>query len=243
MSLRFFTYDERPELADRKEHLIEVWPAFMLEDEVSNRCWGLLYERFGAFQHFLVDTADDELVAEVNSVPVDLDPEALPDRGWDEALERGTTGDGSPTLVSAIQVLIGSGRQGQGLSKLCLERMRETVTAHGFEQLVAPVRPSWKERYPLVPIERYIRWTQPDGRLLDPWLRVHAGLGAALVGPCRESMTVKGTIAQWEEWTGLVFPESGDYVVRGALEPVRIDREADLGTYVEPNVWMLHRLG
>ena len=56
-------------------------------------------------------------------------------------------------------------------------------------------------------------------------------------------MTVKGTIAQWEEWTGLVFPESGDYVVRGALEPVRIDREADLGTYVEPNVWMLHRLG
>jgi GNAT superfamily N-acetyltransferase len=242
VSLRFFTHDERPELADRKEPLLEAWPEFMLEDEVSNRCWGLLYEKFGAFQHFLVSD-DDELVAEVNAVPVDLDVDALPERGWDEALERGTAGDAEPTLVSAIQVVIRPGWHGQGLSTRCLERMRETAAAHGFQHLVAPVRPSWKARYPLVPIERYIRWTRPDGRLLDPWLRVHAGLGAELVGPCRESMTVKGTVAEWEGWTGLVFPETGDYVVPGALETVRIDLGADLGTYVEPNVWMHHRLG
>jgi GNAT superfamily N-acetyltransferase len=213
----------------------------MLEDEVSSRCWDLLYERFGAFQHFLVSD-DDELVAEVNAVPVELDPDALPDRGWDEALERGTTGTGSPTVVSAIQVLIAPGRQGQGLSTLCLERMRETAVAHGFETLVAPVRPSWKERYPLVPIERYVGWTAPDGRLFDPWLRVHASLGAELVGPCRESMTISGSVDEWEEWAGLPFPESGGYVVPGALELVHVDLEADLGSYVEPNVWMHHRL-
>jgi GNAT superfamily N-acetyltransferase len=241
VSLRFFTFDERPELRDLKGPLLESWPKFMLEDEVSNRCWDLLYERFGGFQHFLVSEGD-ELVAEVNSVPVELDVGALPERGWDEALERGTTGTGSPTLVSAIQVLIAPGRQGQGLSRLCLERMREIAAAHGFEHLVAPVRPSWKDRYPLVPIDRYIHWTRPDGRLLDPWLRVHATLGAELVGPCRESMTITGSVADWEEWTGLFFPDSADYVVRGALEPVRIDREADVGTYVEPNVWMHHRL-
>ena len=181
MSLSFFTFDERPELRDRKGPLLDAWPRFMLEDEVSNRCWDLLYERFGAFQHFLV-SEDDELVAEVNSVPVELDPDALPERGWDEALERGTTGDGTPTVVSAIQVLIAAGRQGHGLSRICLERMRETAAAHGFEHLVAPVRPSWKDRYPLVPIDRYIHWARPDGRLLDPWLRVHAALGAELVG-------------------------------------------------------------
>jgi hypothetical protein len=28
--------------------------------------------------------------------------------------------------------------------------------------------------------------------------------------------------------------------VPGALVPVRIDRERDVGTYVEPNVWMRH---
>jgi len=242
MSLHFHSYDERPELRELKGPLLEVWPRFMLEDAVSERCWGHLYERFGAFQHFLVDSENDTLVAEVNSVPVELDLEALPERGWDEALEKGTTGAGSATVVSALQVLISSGWQGKGLSGLCLERMRETAVAHGFADLVAPVRPSWKERYPLVPIERYIRWTRPDGRLLDPWLRVHSGLGAELVGPCRKSMTIAGTVQDWEEWTGMVFPETGDYVVRGALELVHVDREADLGTYVEPNVWMHHRL-
>ena len=28
---------------------------------------------------------------------------------------------------------------------------------------MAPVRPTWKERYPLVPIERYAAWRRPDG--------------------------------------------------------------------------------
>jgi hypothetical protein len=47
-------------------------------------------------------------------------------------------------------------------------------------------------------------------------------------------------VAEWEEWTGMAFPESGDYVVPGALVPVQIDRERDEGRYVEPNVWMRH---
>lgn len=38
----------------------------------------------------------------------------------------------------------------------------------------------------------------------------------------------------------MVFPESGHYVVPGALVPITIDRERDQGVYVEPNVWMVH---
>jgi len=38
------------------------------------------------------------------------------------------------------------------------------------------------------------------------------------------------------------FPDTGDYVVPGALQPVRIDREADSGRYEDPNVWMKHGL-
>jgi len=49
-------------------------------------------------------------------------------------------------------------------------------------------------------------------------------------------------VAEWEGWTGMAFPETGDYVVEGALVPARIDRERDLGLYVEPNVWMRHSL-
>jgi hypothetical protein len=40
----------------------------------------------------------------------------------------------------------------------------------------------------------------------------------------------------------MVFPETGDYVVPGALVPVRIDREADEGRYGEPNLWMRHEV-
>ena len=54
-------------------------------------------------------------------------------------------------------------------------------------------------------------------------------------------MTVRGTVAEWEAWTGLFMPQSGSYVVTGALVPVEIDRERDMGLYVEPNCWMVHR--
>lgn len=51
-------------------------------------------------------------------------------------------------------------------------------------------------------------------------------------------MIVTGTIDEWEGWTGLEFPDDGEYVVPGGLVPVRF---ADgKGTYLEPNVWMRH---
>jgi hypothetical protein len=40
----------------------------------------------------------------------------------------------------------------------------------------------------------------------------------------------------------MAFPESGDYVFPGGLSPLAVDREADQGTYLEPNVWMVHDL-
>jgi hypothetical protein len=54
-------------------------------------------------------------------------------------------------------------------------------------------------------------------------------------------MRVEGGSADWEEWTGLAFPDDGDYVVPGALVPVRF--EGGRGTYLEPNVWMRHPVG
>ena len=41
-------------------------------------------------------------------------------------------------------------------------------------------------------------------------------------------------------WTGLKFPESGDYVVPEALVPIQIDRAMNVGRYIEPNVWVHH---
>jgi hypothetical protein len=55
-----------------------------------------------------------------------------------------------------------------------------------------------------------------------------------------ESLVVAGKVSDWAEWTGMSFPESGPYVVPGALQPVQIDRERDAGRYEDPNVWMRH---
>ena len=53
-------------------------------------------------------------------------------------------------------------------------------------------------------------------------------------------MGIEGSVDDWEAWTGLVFPEDGDYIVPGALVPVRF--AGGRGVYVEPNVWMRHRV-
>ena len=243
MSHRFFTYDERPELRNRSGFLREAWPRFMLESPISNERWHLLYERFGSFQFWLVDEAADEILAEGNSLPVQLDLADLPDRGWEYVLEHGTNGDEEPTLVSAIQVLVDRNRHGSGLSALMLGEMRRIAHGAGYGDLVAPVRPSLKSRYPLTPMGAYASWTTDEGLPFDPWLRVHARAGATIEKVCAESMIIPGTVAEWEEWAGMRFPASGTYVVPGALEPVEIDVPADRGVYVEPNVWMHHRTG
>ena len=134
--------------------------------------------------------------------------------------------------------LVDRGRQGEGLSALLIEAMRGLAREHGYSALVAPVRPTWKERYPLIPMERYARWTRDDGLPFDPWLRVHARLGAELVEVCPASMRIEGTAGEWEEWTGIAFPDDGEYLVPGGLVPVVV--EGGRGTYVEPNVWMRH---
>ena len=111
---------------------------------------------------------------------------------------------------------------------------------HQLRRLIAPVRPSWRERYPLTPIERYITWRREDGQLLDPWMRLHERLGARVATALPYSMRITGTVRDWEKWTDLALPESGDYVFPHGLAPVSIDRDSDLGTYWEPNVWMIH---
>jgi hypothetical protein len=63
--------------------------------------------------------------------------------------------------------MIPRARQGGGLSRLALEAMSDIAREHDLEALIAPVRPSWKERYPLTPIERYATWRRDDGLLFD----------------------------------------------------------------------------
>jgi hypothetical protein len=88
----------------------------------------------------------------------------------------------------------------------------------------------------LTPIDRYARWTRTDGEPFDAWVRLHVRLGGRIVGGVERSMTMRGTVAEWESWTGMPFPDTGRYIVPLAIAPVDIDRESDTGVYHDPNV-------
>jgi hypothetical protein len=123
-----------------------------------------------------------------------------------------------------------------------VQAMRAVGQSRGFQYLVAPVRPNEKSKYPLISIDDYIKWTNEEGLPFDAWLRVHVRAGARIIKPCHEAMTIPGTRAEWEEWTGMKFPQSGRYVVSGALNPIEVNIEKDQGVYIEPNVWMVHEI-
>ena len=121
-----------------------------------------------------------------------------------------------------------------------LEEMRAAARAGGLRELIAPVRPTLKARYPLIPIERYAEWRRGDGEHFDPWIRVHERIGGQLFAVAPESMVMDCPVSDWEEWTGMRFPGDGDYVVPEMLAPLYV--RDGRGRHVEPNVWLRHRL-
>lgn len=231
---------------DRANEIAEAsWPEFMLHDPVADEYWHELFDRFDEYQFALLDTETNRMAAMGNSLPFrwEKDLSELPEGGWDwvfvQAVEDHKIGR-EPNIQSAIQVAVHPDYQGQKLSAKMVQAMRAIGGAKAFEYLVAPVRPSQKSEYPLISIDDYITWVTNDGMPFDAWLRVHARIGARIIKPCHEAMTIRGMRAEWEKWTGMKFPQSGRYVISGGLNPMEMNVERDEGVYMEPNVWMAH---
>jgi len=243
---RICSLAERPELeTPGYEVMAAGWPAFILASEVAARYWPRVLTAFAAFQLALVEDATGAIVGMGYSVPFAWDGTVagLP-AGWDGVVEQAVDDldRGRPaTAAAALSITLAGSHLGLGLSRRLLGGLRAVAGENGLDGLVAPVRPTLKSRYPLTPMERYVRWTRADGTPFDPWLRAHWRLGAELLDVCPASMRITGKVADWEAWTGMRFPESGSYVVPDALVPVDIDTGRDLGTYVEPNVWVRHQ--
>ncbi len=224
-----------------------VWPEFMQQDAIANAHWDGMYENFPEYQFLIQAPQTEAVIGITNSVPLAWDgtPRDLPDEGWDWALVQSALdfkAGRRPKTMCGIQISIAPDFQGQGKSSWLLKEMRSQARSLGLQHLVIPVRPSLKSRYPLVPMEAYIHWQNDQGFPFDPWLRVHVRNGGRIVKVCPLAMRIEGSVADWEAWTGMKFPESFDYYVPGALNPVRIDVDADQGLYIEPNVWVDHPL-
>lgn len=237
--MKLVRYADRPDLRERRyeELSARTFPEFMHHNEPGGRYWSRLYDEFPDFQVALVE--GDELVAEAHALPVAWDGslDDLPS-GWDDAFVRGMTSGRHPTVLSALAISVNPARQGQGVSQRMIEAFRDTARAAGLSGVIAPVRPTLKERYPLIPIETYLGWRRDDGTHFDPWIRIHERMGAVIVAAAPRSMVMRAPVADWEDWTGMRLPADGEYVFPGALATLVV---ADgVGTHVEPNVWLRH---
>lgn len=248
MPFKTFTLRERPDLEDEFERLAEAsWPRFLRQRDSLGygQYWPSLYTTWADWQLVLVDGMGPTIAA-THAVPLhwngtveDLPPSIA------EILRRATFDHESgraPTALCALAAMVDPRYRGQGMSTPAVRAMVDLARAHGLGTLLAPVRPASKSAYPLAPMERYTRWTNADGLPLDPWIRVHARMGAEILAVAPRTLVITGTVAEWERWTEMRFPDSGPYVVPGALQPVVIDRDADGGRYEDPNVWMRHRV-
>jgi hypothetical protein len=248
VDLQVVRYSERPELWDDIAGLSdEVWPEYNVHGEFINHYWAQLYDVFPEWQFVLYDPGERLVLAEGNTIPVSWD-------GTDADLGPGIDATiaaafdlhaegGRPTAVSALAAKVPPRHQNRRLSGVLLTAMADLAREGGLDHLIAPVRPNRKDRYPTIPIERYARWTRPDGEPFDPWVRVHTRLGARIGPAVPRSLHITGTVGEWESWTDMAFPETGDYVFPAGLATVHIDRDADTGEYWEPNIWLIHQLG
>lgn len=246
MQFKLITFAEEPELEEPADAVVgSVWPEFMLNDDIAVPLWFPMIRAFPDFQFSLVDESNGEIAAVGNSIPFFWDGrgESLPDRGWDAVFQQGIAEKEAgipPTALSALSASVSPRYQQRGLSKEVVLGMRKLANRHGLQSMVAPVRPSLKSAYPLIPMERYLEWENKSSEPFDPWIRVHRRLGGRIVKIAPESMRVTNTVAQWEKWTGMRFPGSGSHIVPGALQPVDVNVEDDRVVYTEPNVWVRH---
>ncbi|MGC4789293.1 hypothetical protein ACLQ22_15855 [Micromonospora sp. DT178] len=235
----------RPRPGDQMDRLFAGgWPAFITADRQVDRYIGRVREVFADLELVLLD-GDGDLVAAGWAVPIrwDGDPAHLPE-GYTDSLRRAVVGhdrDETPDTLVVMAAQVRADLRGKGLAGDLLTALRSVAEQRGWSRVIAPVRPTLKASYPLTPIERFAAWTREDGSPLDPWLRTHWRLGARLIAMAPRSQTMTGTVAEWQQWTGMVFPDSGDYVIPDGLSLLRVDRDLDRGTYTEPNVWVQHR--
>lgn len=170
-------------------------------------------------------------------IQANLSAQTLPDTGWDfankAALEAHT-----PNTFCMLSVTVDPAFRNEGLSQYLVEQGKTFAKQRGFSTLIVPVRPSKKSGFPLLKMEDYLKKRTDDGRVYDPWLRIHVKLGGQILNICHRSLVVRASLKKWSEWLGTSFNQSASIQIPGGLALLEIDCDHGTGTYVEPNIWV-----
>jgi hypothetical protein len=252
MNVRIVSALARPDIADQADQATaDAFPEYNTHGDIAAPRWSRLYQEYPAYQLVLWDPATGEILGEANTIPCRFDGtlQGLP-RGIDEVLATGLPEGGGPpepTALCALAIAIPAGQHNRGQSRLLLEGMRNLAAEQGWAQLIAPVRPNWKARYPLTPSSG----TRPGGAPMGCHLTRGCGCTSGWVGgscapsPSRCGLAVPSATgrAGWG-WPSrrpgsMCFPRGWRLFPEG-LALLHVDRERDVGLYHEPNIWVAH---
>ncbi len=234
----------RPDLGDQAAAAFrERWPEFIFHDPVPPQYMPRVREYFADFDILML--VDGHVAAGGWGVPFawDATPADLPE-GYDSALVRSVDdyeAGRQPTALSFMAAAVHPAHDRQGLATAVLRALVQRASEAGMRHVVAPIRPTWKHKYPLVRMSEYATWVRADGLSIDPWIRTHQRMGSRILEVAPNSMVIPGSVAEWERWADMPFPVSGTYVVPDALNLLEVDRDADTAVYREENLWMQHR--
>jgi GNAT superfamily N-acetyltransferase len=235
---------ERADLDEQASALFsEHWPEYIFHDIRVKEYMARKHQYFADWDYYALDPGG-RLLGACYGVPLRWDRTLadLPE-GYTDSLARSVleheAGVEPDTLV-VMGAVVRKDEAGKGVAGRVLSALRREAAERGLTAVIAPVRPTLKNKYPLADIDAFASWTRPDGLPLDPWLRTHVRLGATVLQGAPRSQTMTGTVADWQSWTGLVLPASGAYVIPDGLALLHVDLEGDHGVYHDPNVWMRH---
>jgi len=217
-------------------------PEFMFWASPGNWRWHHVYEVAPDLQ-IAACTQAGEVIGAVNALPVPLDaPEQLAGQGYDSVLVDAKVNAGQPARsVCLLSLSIRPEHRKSGLAERLLQEVFARARRMSARNIIAPLRPTKKARYPHVPMSEFILWRDSDGEAFDPWIRTHLELGGTIACVAESSLVVRQPVARWEAATGQRMRVPGTYTVAGALSPVVVDLQG-VGTYCEDNVWIVHSL-
>jgi GNAT superfamily N-acetyltransferase len=238
----FKTYQDAPELVEEADEIIDsLLPKFLFTTSKHNLDqWLQICQEFSTYQVMIVDEQKGRVIGTISSVPVSWHDslDNFPENGWDWAFSNPSlNGNWHCTLL--IDIL--PEYRGQGLAKQALLKAKHIGQTYRHKGTLIPVRPTHKAEFPYLPMKIYVEKRRNDGKIYDPWLRLHLENGGQLVKICHRAMTVKLPLTDWYRFNAKASPyNSNELIVPGGLVPVTISPEQNIGIYEEPNVLILH---
>ena len=221
-----------------------VWPRFLVDPsdlaepalsfEISIEEFNRRYLHWGIRRQI-----DQKLVAYASSalIQIELGSDSLPDAGWRFAIEASLRHE-TPNSLCMLVANVAPDAQGEKLSGPLLEMGKLRTKQSGFTTMVAPVRPKRGDGLLDIPLNEYVAKINERGEPVDPWLRQHVRAGAAVLNICAHSVVIQASRKKWEEWLGRSIDSDKLSSIPGGLAPLSYHAESEVGTYIEPNIWV-----